>query len=299
MLAHPNFEATASAIGGTADKYFSEGFADVMRRELWDGPGALQTRLGSAEMAPLRQQVEGGSFPYDPAVVVYHPDYGEYTQAKSIDAAIGHANAKAAYFLGHTELLGLGQGTPAQAPLTGLAQCRATDSAEAERFVVVARAGDTYATIQTTDQRSASGNSQLGWSGTRAGHRHHSGDDAAGARHSVGVRDSKRHIGHDFRSTQRLVVAKLGCGECPPCWDARISSNACGHQSADSRSRGHAMTGADLAMNLPPTIRGDLSPGRAASTVTKPERRYWRVSALCCDSASRMRGRACTAGLAC
>jgi hypothetical protein len=155
VLAHPNFEKTADAVGGPAQKYLSEGFADVMRHELWDGPGALQTRLSSAEMAPLRQQVEGNSYPYDPAVVVYHPDYGEYAQAKSIDAAIGHANAKAAFFLGHTELLGLGQGTQSQAPLTGLASYRATDSAQAEWFV--ARAGDTYAMIQTRTNAPAGG----------------------------------------------------------------------------------------------------------------------------------------------
>jgi Domain of unknown function (DUF4157)/LysM domain len=155
ILAHPNFERTALLIGGTARKYLTEGFAEVMRHELWDGRGQLKARLASPENAPLRQQVEGASYPYDPSVVKYHSDYAEYNEAKQIDAKVGHENAKAAYFLGHTELLGLGAGTQSVSPLAGVALYSGTESANAD--VIVAEPGDTYATIQSRTNAPAGG----------------------------------------------------------------------------------------------------------------------------------------------
>jgi hypothetical protein len=146
VLAHPNFTATADKIGGTASKYLGEGFVEVMRHELWDGPGQLAARLGTPEMASLRKDVEGATYPYDPSLVVYHPDYAEYADAKKIVAAITPENARAAFFLGHTELLGLGAGTASGAPLTGVAMYSATASADAE--VIIAGPSDTEATIR-------------------------------------------------------------------------------------------------------------------------------------------------------
>ncbi|KYF58239.1 hypothetical protein BE08_37845 [Sorangium cellulosum] len=159
VLAHANFKAAYNLLGGTAKEILKEGFADLMRHELWDGPGRLQSRLGDDAMAPLRRRVEGGEYDYDASVVHYHRDYDELQDAYRIvealggpgrDRTVGHHNAKAAYFLGHVELLGLGEGTGSSAPggrgLPGIGMYAATDAAEAE--IVVAVAGDTYDTLR-------------------------------------------------------------------------------------------------------------------------------------------------------
>jgi hypothetical protein len=147
ILTHPNFDAAANNIGGTGQKVLSEGFAEVMRSELWSGPGNLKTRIANAEFAPLRQQVEGSPLPYNAAAVVDAGYYPEQADAQQIDAKVGHPNAKAAFFLGQVELLGLGAGT-STAPgksLAGIAAFSPNDEKDAE--IVVAQPGDTYASI--------------------------------------------------------------------------------------------------------------------------------------------------------
>jgi hypothetical protein len=163
ILEHPNYRRTRDLIGGSAQEILKEGMPDVMRRDLWDGPGALQTRLATPALAPVRRQVEGGSYSYDPSVVHYHQDYGVMTEARTIvygglgRPGVGIANAKAAFFLGHTEFLGLGAGTATQGgvSLVGTAGYSATESAEAE--IIVVSAGDTYATIRARTNAPAGG----------------------------------------------------------------------------------------------------------------------------------------------
>jgi hypothetical protein len=161
---HPNFERTYLLIGGDAQEILREGFADVMRHDLWDGPGALSTRLATPTLSPVRRQVEGGDYPYDPGVIQYHADYGnQYVKAREIvngaggNPGVGMNNAKAAFFLGHTELLGLGAGTATAGgvSLAGVASYSPTGSAEAE--IVVVGAGDTYASIQSKTNAPANG----------------------------------------------------------------------------------------------------------------------------------------------
>jgi hypothetical protein len=155
VVTHPNFSQTATLIGGVDEKYLEEGVTEVMRHELWDGEGALVQRLGATEMDPVRADVEGAAFLFDSAVVVPHPYYGEYAQARAIDAQVGRANTKAAYFLGHTELLGLGQGTATASPLAGVAQYRLVDPAQQDVYVTVA--GDTYSSILAKTNATAGG----------------------------------------------------------------------------------------------------------------------------------------------
>lgn len=144
VLMHPNFAAAADIIGGTARKILVEGFAEVMRTELWSGPGKLQSRLPGAELAPLREQVEGKRYDYKASVVKDAGYYDQLADATAIDNKVGHENAKVAFFLGHVELLGLGTGTRTEGgSLAGVAMYEPTDSADAE--VVVAVAGDSYA----------------------------------------------------------------------------------------------------------------------------------------------------------
>jgi hypothetical protein len=150
ILTHPNYAAAADKIGGTARKVLIEGFAEVMRSELWSGAGKLSTRIGSPEMAPLRQQVEGGAMPYDATAVKDSAYYDQLADATQIDAKVGHENSKAAFFLGQVELLGLGAGTSTEsggAIPADIAGFSATDSKDAN--IVVAQAGDTFASIRT------------------------------------------------------------------------------------------------------------------------------------------------------
>jgi hypothetical protein len=155
ILEHPNFERTQDLIGGEAQEILKEGFADVMRRDLWDGPGNLSGRLSTSALSSLRALVEAGSYPYSAAVIQYHPDYRvKYPKARDIvfghppNPGVGIENAKAAFFLGHTELLGLGAGTATVGgvSLAATGMYTSTESAEAE--IIVSVAGDTVATVQ-------------------------------------------------------------------------------------------------------------------------------------------------------
>jgi LysM repeat protein len=143
-LMHPNFEAAELALGGAAQMNLREGFADLMRHELWDGPGALDARV--AADAALRQTVEGGAYPYDASVVKYHSDYtDELAQARLIRDQVGIENCKAAFFMGRTELLGLGPASSSAAPLTGISQWGPSDPADVG--VYVTQAGETIPRI--------------------------------------------------------------------------------------------------------------------------------------------------------
>lgn len=145
-VAHPNFERTAQAIGGSARKFLTEGFADLMRHDvLWEGPGKLKERLATPAMAPVRLKVEGASYPYDPSVITYHRDYDEIAEARAIAKQVGIENCKIAFFLGRTELLGIGAGTNSSTPLTNLAAWDPSDETNTEIYVVLA--GDTLAGI--------------------------------------------------------------------------------------------------------------------------------------------------------
>lgn len=148
IIMHPNFAAAANRIGGTARKILVEGFAEVFRTELWSGTGQLQSRLATPEMAPVREQVEGTVYPYDDSVVEDSGYYDQLADATRIDSEVGRENSKAAFFLGHTELLGLGAGTRTErGSLAGIALYEPTDSSDAE--VIVAVAGESYAGLQS------------------------------------------------------------------------------------------------------------------------------------------------------
>jgi len=153
IVTHPNFARTAQLLGGSAQKYMIEGFAEVMRRDLW--AGRLTAKI-PADKA-LRKNVEGGDYPYDSSVVQYGNEYSEVAQALEIVNKVGIANGKTAFFLGHTELLGIGQGSQStyQSPgatadnrLAGTANYSA--SASAEENIYVTKPSDNYLTIKVT-----------------------------------------------------------------------------------------------------------------------------------------------------
>ena len=114
---------------------------------LWEGPGKLKDRLATPAMANVRLKVEGASYPAQGLVVQYHNDYDEIAEARKIAAQVGIENCKIAFFLGRTELLGIGAGTNATTSLAKLAEWDPKDAADAEIYVV--QAGDSIPWIAT------------------------------------------------------------------------------------------------------------------------------------------------------
>jgi hypothetical protein len=147
-MTHPNYQRAHSRMGGAREEILKEGMTDVMRHDLWDGPGNLEARLATSAMAPVRDRVEGSfrAAVFNAADIQYHPDYPNMADAQSVANAVGMPNAKAAYFLGHVEFLGLGAGTGTSSSLANVGMWTATESANAE--IVVARTGDTLAALE-------------------------------------------------------------------------------------------------------------------------------------------------------
>jgi peptidoglycan hydrolase-like protein with peptidoglycan-binding domain len=104
-LAHPAFSRAAAG-----NRILTEGFCELFTKAVLDGAGAVNTAKDDAD-ASLRIDVEGGDWPgFDPAFVPeYDPgSYADYlAQAESITAAVGVEAARAAFFLGHVELIGV------------------------------------------------------------------------------------------------------------------------------------------------------------------------------------------------
>jgi hypothetical protein len=162
ILQHPNYVRTYELFTGTSQEILKEGMADVMRRDLWDGPGQLQKRLATSNYDQTRAEIEGGKYDYKADVVFYHDDYPKMAEALTIvngdgkRKGVGIANARSAFFLGHTDLLGIGEGTTgASAPLAGIANYKANDARDAD--IVIAQAGDTLSGIAAQTGASATG----------------------------------------------------------------------------------------------------------------------------------------------
>ncbi len=149
-LVHPNFVATYDQMKDDSKQILKEGFNDMFRHELWYDAGHLSTRIADASYDPKRAIIEGAAFPYNSSVVVYHSEYAQIAQATTMRNAIGNPNAKAAYFLGHTELLGLGSGSHGLATgktFTGTAMYNTSDPTQDNTVTTVA--GETYAALAT------------------------------------------------------------------------------------------------------------------------------------------------------
>ena len=104
-LAHPAFSRAAAG-----NRILTEGFCELFTKAVLHGAGAINTAKDDAD-ASLRIDVEGGDFPgFTPDFV---PDYdpGSYAdylaQAESIVDSVGVEAARAAFFMGHVELIGV------------------------------------------------------------------------------------------------------------------------------------------------------------------------------------------------
>jgi hypothetical protein len=159
IAAHPHYQHAAERMGGTARRVLIEGMCDYLRVQAWN---AVAPRLESD--AALRQDVEGTFFTpaADPTAIVPHGTYDEIADARAIVSALdrpppgsgpiplgsagGEANARAAYFMGHVDLLGIGPTTTGDAPAGTLGTRGPTDDVDADIYVVPP-GGETLGTV--------------------------------------------------------------------------------------------------------------------------------------------------------
>jgi peptidoglycan hydrolase-like protein with peptidoglycan-binding domain len=111
LVTHPNYDDVAEAIGGMGQSILHEGMTEYMRFTVW-----ADVRQGLADNEALRKIVEGPYFEADaddygedgPVDQAARKDfYDEWEQADKIVDQVGDANARAAFFMGHVEALGL------------------------------------------------------------------------------------------------------------------------------------------------------------------------------------------------
>lgn len=103
-ITHPAYEQLAHTLGGTKESILIEGGTSLFTDKIW----SFICPHEIAANPQLRLNVEGSPLPFDVSVIPPITHYDQIAQARDIEAAVGEENMRAAYFLGHTELLGLG-----------------------------------------------------------------------------------------------------------------------------------------------------------------------------------------------
>jgi len=142
LAAHPTYAAAADAIGGAARDVLVEGMDEHMTQQAWN---AIRPTIAGDRA--LRQAVEGSFFhepvntaDYAPGSAIDHRildnHYDSIAQADAIAARVGEANARAAYFMGHVEAIGLGPSTRAEHSLVGLASWAPGTGGTPDRYPV-------------------------------------------------------------------------------------------------------------------------------------------------------------------
>lgn len=111
--AHAELQKAANTDRGLTHQILIEGGCDYYTEKAWL---AIEPTLSGD--AALREKVEGKPYPYAAEVIPAPSYYDEKEDVKKIVAALGgdgEANFKAAYFMGHVELIGLGKWKKEQA----------------------------------------------------------------------------------------------------------------------------------------------------------------------------------------
>lgn len=96
--AHPDY--TRAIAGTPMQNVLHEGVTEYFANQAWES-------LNIASNDELRKRVEGGEYDYAEEAIGELPQYPEIAEAKAVAGKVGDANLRAAYFMGHTELLGL------------------------------------------------------------------------------------------------------------------------------------------------------------------------------------------------
>lgn len=144
LAAHPTYATAAEAIGGAARDVLIEGMDEHMTTQAWN---AIRPTIAGDRA--LRQAVEGSFFhepvnaaDYAAGSAIDHRildnHYDSMTQADAIAARVGEANARAAYFMGHVEAIGLGPSTRGESSLAGLASWAPGTGGTPDRYPVPA-----------------------------------------------------------------------------------------------------------------------------------------------------------------
>jgi peptidoglycan hydrolase-like protein with peptidoglycan-binding domain len=153
LAAHPSYSDAAEAVGGAARDVLVEGMDEHMTQQAWN---AIRPTI--AGDTALRQAVEGSFFhqpvvatdyaagsPIDHRILDNH--YDSMTQADAIAAQVGEPNARAAYFMGHVEAIGLGPTSRSEHSLAGLASWAPGTGGTPDEYPVPA-AGETLQEVR-------------------------------------------------------------------------------------------------------------------------------------------------------
>ena len=103
-VTHPSYETVAEGIGGNQQSILIEGVTSLMTDKVWQAIYPAEIRANEA----LRASVEGSAMPFDAGVIPPISHYDQIAQARQIESRVGVEELKAAYFLGHTEVIGVG-----------------------------------------------------------------------------------------------------------------------------------------------------------------------------------------------
>jgi hypothetical protein len=153
LVTHPNYDDAANAVGGGGRDVLVEGMDEHMKTQVWD---AVRPRIASD--TTLRTLVEG---PFAGGVVnnadydsgsdidnrIQGDHYDSMGDADAIASEVGEPNARAAYFMGHVEAIGLGAGSAGESSLDGLASWTPLGGGQPDQYVVPP-AGETVAQVR-------------------------------------------------------------------------------------------------------------------------------------------------------
>ena len=103
-ITHPNYSAVAASLGGAQESILIEGGTSLFTDDVWNTLWPDEIRANDE----LRANVEGARHLFDASVIPPISHYHQIAQARDIRTRVGEDNMRSAYFLGHTELLGLG-----------------------------------------------------------------------------------------------------------------------------------------------------------------------------------------------
>ena len=142
LVTHPNYMAVADAEGGGAGDILAEGMDEHFKNEVWNAvrpriaaDTAFRTLVEGPFAAPVvnTADYDAGS-EIDRAILDHH--YDSLAQADAIAGRVGEQNARAAFFMGHADALGIGQGSASENSLGGLATWTPTGGGTPDEYVV-------------------------------------------------------------------------------------------------------------------------------------------------------------------
>jgi hypothetical protein len=103
-VTHAHYSDKARTLGRTREQIYTEGGTSYFDRNVWQ---TLHPQEISSN-AQLRETVEGAPYPYDASVIGAWTGYTQVSQFEQIVSEVGEENARAAYFRGLTDRIGLG-----------------------------------------------------------------------------------------------------------------------------------------------------------------------------------------------